>query len=1751
MPEFTLESTEPGFGGSTSVLGKLSNMIIAPSNFGASQENWLAVFVTMEQAVGNLMVIEGQVWVEAPPTFEFGQYCAVKDLDTNYYIPEAAVQTLKLPFGVPPECYGAISDDEKRSYNVARIMTVSRLLANRLYGFRLMVVNAPWYVYSQRDGWRMWTYSKAGDGVDGAFETIRFNQQVAVGPNTSFGIYPLATPQANFRVEINDLRPGMPPTEIKFFPIIVQTRMQKAVRILAPAGYMWDFQQYDFRYKARGPGVMESQIVDGVDADLPIAGVPSKPIGEPRNQITINYMSGPWLPGLIYGFVAKISVPIFAPTGSANQFSIEFGYSENQMADRLEGGVFDAPLVKRLIYGGISFTTNIQAQASFITFEFRVISDIPRAGGIVIVGPPNFRFEPMCQPKPEPGYPNLPVDLACLYEVDRATLATIISLVAGGLGFPALQYKFTLSAINPPTQVPTATAGTWSINSYSLVSEKIVLDQKTIIQAYPTNKLMPKARFEMWPKVPCLILTAQEMIDMPQAPRYDCQLRDLQFYPPFGFRDDRPSAASALVISFVLDTDSDGEDEIILRAPVGYYFDTNCQAVLESSRVFDDTQPIGSQDIQPPTEEMITFMSMGFTPWPKQAELRYCQGDFNNAHVMIKQGLKKRTQYAFRIAQLRNPASTPKPNKFTLEYNGESSESFEGITIWAFEDGAIIPTTRAASVRDRESPGDMATVNVVTIQLRPTKDVLQGGMVRVEAPSGFLIRGKVVTTQCQASLRVHPDEMPNISAIPIGTLEALDTPRWAEFFDDDITCRADETPSSRCRLIIGQGKRLKSGVLYLFQLTVWNPQTTDAVGQPWRFVSSTDLTLNYDKTLDSVYLPGFPINSVVRAFAYMTPMSKNANVKQLLDFNMSFPLLVGMGESIQIVAPVTYFFNSPGSNNCPKYLFLEGALRRTQPECGANTITWYLTEESIPMKTAVRFLVQVQNPERTPELNLFQIRHRGSDGEWKSSRMIDGYDIIPEPYDTQIFYQPPVAPCRPSADLVHGTICQATGSSSAILVRIMPTMAADIVGIRGAIGEESFDFSEANLDMNTDTATPPTIYKQSTDELMIRIAVRVPNQANMRIDNILLPETSGEGRWTVTTYNQKLVSPAKGIVAAVYTELPRDSKVDMKAIKVLGYIQTMESSRVSPIYYGALAATIYFELRPDFSWEATDVLRITRPTGYAMQDGTLNAFGVFKVGEHGLDKMRKWATSYENPEYYFAVLDKKVYESTTITFSVKSKLPDIPYQDLNWFFDTYKVMPLTDTDGEVLDTSQAPYPWLGREIELYGTNDGAFIGFPLVGQIPFTVIPSLKTPGAEIQVIVNFGLAAQVQAKDYLVLDVRAPQGFTFDDSCLKESSNLFSRCTGYRNTASLTTVQRTLAGTDIVVRLSATSPGETPIPNMWTLTLFKGKNTNYENWSQKVGYEISEMRASYRGNNQLQTTSTSFFTFTPMRPSPSPIVFMYFYPPANAGYNLNCQDVEALAFKEVGRCESLGLNMPLELRFDNASLIADAAYTVGIGVSNPGGLVLPADNMWGLLLKDFQKQTFDGNLRMPGLLLKSWPVESGLLGWTSPEPRVMSVIVIQIKVHSPMEPGVVKTMEIQAPNGIMFSEDPASVTVAPKPLPLREANPTQVRGATLVFNLDVTQAIEARSYNLRFEVSNPGSYPTDNTWSFRVMKDIEIEYVHVFAGYVSGQQSPFEVFTGPGVVGGARPRRGVVCAALLATVPFFVPFALLSEGGL
>eukprot|EP00434_Breviolum_minutum_P017959 symbB.v1.2.015837.t1/scaffold1189.1/size132999/2 len=1423
--------------------------------------------------------------------------------------------TSPLPTGVLIPCVGAPTSVNELTFNRAKLSTTGRLLRQTFYGFQVQVKNAASYLRTQLNAWRLWTYVKTtANGVDGSYETARVNERVPAGVDTSWGMYRQSMPAPNFGVSFSTSRPttgSVPPADITVLPIIASFATTQAIRVTAPAGYEWDFEQVDFRYQAPGVGVNPLNVVEGAEADIPISGKPARPNSEPKNVLTMDYMQLAWTPGTIYGFACKIRIPMVPPTGSANQFTIEFGYNQDNEINRLEAGTAAAPTVQRLINGAITYTTSIIALAVDITFSVRTITNIPEGGGLVIIGPPNFLFSTFCQPKPATNYPELPYDSTCLYAPIGATGEPKIEVIAGPTGVPAKYYQFSLAAVNPPQAVPLSEAGQWTFLSYSLISENIILDQNTTVPGYAVARPMVSADLVMWSKVDCTFITLEERAIDATLPETFCDFEHWQFYPPRGYRDDRPNRPTQLIFKMQLNANVEATGTLTVRAPVGYVFDAECRVVTTpSSRIFNDSAVTGDLPRVPenvPLDPALTHTigppekrtyAQRYDPWPTGVGTDSCLGRDNEARITFEAGLELFKTYLFRLAVLRNPPVTPEYNYFLLEYNGEASLPFLGVNIWAFMNTSILPTTTAAS------RADYLTNNEVTIQLRPVNVVPFGGHVRVTAPSGF-----TVPTDCVMSLSVHESEMPNISSYPAGTARAQ-VLQWAEFLPSDLVCQGDQTPSSRGRLLLIQNnKYMRAQTLYVLTLKVVNPQTTSAVPEDWHVQSYQDLTVN--QIIDESYIPGFVVNTAVQSFAYLKPESTNALVKQRLDFNMSFPETVAIGDQLQIVAPVSYLFSEPGDRRCPQYVFLDGAMTKTVPTCSANIISWVLMDESIPALSPVRFMVQVQNPPRTPTINLFQVRQLDANGTRKSSRMLEGYEIVPE-------LAPSILPCRIDVNLVTGLACEGTGSFSTAVITFTATRSAELVSIQAKVDLESFDFTNARFGDGVDG--PMTVYGRSMTMVVVEMMVHNGVGSEITIHNIKNPMTPGMSTWAVTTYTKGAVAGAPvtttlmplvtctSIGGACGTfppaEARRDEGLDLPGPAVLGYIRVDQNSFINPIYYGVPNALVTFELRGETSAEVNDVLVVRRPPGYSLTEGTLRALRSVSFGENGLDFMRKWSTDFANPEDFYAVLTQPVPASTTIRFQLGVASPALAEKVMNWYFKTWRVLPLVDEDGVVVDASMPAYPWLGRNITATGTSDGAFAGFLLVGQVPFSVVPSLQTPGAEIKLTINLGVADGVEAQESVRMEVLAPAGFVFADSCRYGGSPIFSKCTGFQNQATLVTARPRLRGSDITVDLRVRNPGLTPTPNYFYLSLFQDESTQYVRWSQYLSYEIMGMGVVYKGNNQLGEAASGYFTFTPVRPSPAAVVYIVVTPPPSAGFRVLCTGISPLGFILMPNCE-------------------------------------------------------------------------------------------------------------------------------------------------------------------------------------------------------------------------------------------------------
>lgn len=707
---------------------------------------------------------------------------------------------------------------------------------------------------------------------------------------------------------------------------------------------------------------------------------------------------------------------------------------------------------------------------------------------------------------------------------------------------------------------------------------------------------------------------------------------------------------------------------------------------------------------------------------------------------------------------------------------------------------------------------------------------------------------------------------------------------------------------------------------------------------------------------------------------------------------------------------------------------------------------------------------------------------------------------------------PPVHPCRADSNVITQRACTATDSFATIGVTFTPIREAAYVQVQGHINGHYFSFLESSV--LVDTGVDATIIAKTEHFFLLKSALKSGIVKSFGVDRVQNPPVAGISLWSVTTY---VPIPEE---QAIPTQADRaDEKLDQPEFEVLRYNDVLPSTAVSPPYYKILGATVRFEVKLGRTIEIGDIITLTRPSNYTiLENPKIQSYqnGV-QIGEAGLDLFRRFNKegSWENPETYYFEMASRIPENQLFSFIFKVNLPTVPEMQRNWFIRSFKLLPVLDEDGKIVDDGQVPYPWLNRNLKETSTNDGAFQGFHLIGKIPFNIVPERQTPGARVVLTLIFGLEAQIVSDNHdgLILVVFAPSGFRFEASCRQGTSTQFRQCIGINNQARLTAATKRLVGTNIQVGLIGYNPTETPEFNRWQLELYKDvpiETKQFSNKSEWDGYEIRPMEVMYRGNNQLAESATSFFSFTPVRQL-TKRGFIEITPPEGLGYHLNCKGVKMVSLPKAPLCISEEPDRPLRLELLNTTLKEGKTYTFGVGVTNPGAPPPTPENKWGVMLLDVDMNAIDGNMKVDGIKLNSIPLRVVEMGWTNAEPQQVARIKIKIIVLHPIRAETIEQIRIISPEGVMYS-DPLGFSVGPDQLPLAENLAVTLEGNKMNIKIDKRKGISPGGYNLHFQVQNPTNLPSDNTWTVVATKGRQEVLTHMIAGYSFGQKSETEV---------------------------------------
>ena len=606
-----------------------------------------------------------------------------------------------------------------------------------------------------------------------------------------------------------------------------------------------------------------------------------------------------------------------------------------------------------LTLSGLTYQSTIAGYSTnTICLGVTTTLNIPRAGGLVLKGPPGFVFSSLCTPKPATGSAELPYDSYCRSSVGVINSIPTVIITAGPSGISANTYTFCLSVTNPPDSTPSGVSpGTWTMHSYSVVSLGNDIEPGASISSFAISNAMISGGLVQQPR---------NRACFGQTPAVTCTLQELSYWT--ANRNDRPAANNQVILTLTLASNSVSSSSLQVRAPQGYVFPTQCAVVTDAAKVFNATNTDG-----------IVNPLFTYTEWAPSALLGACTGNGNIARIPIAGGLLAGQSYVFRIGVV-NPSTKPVYNLWTVTVASQESLPSIGFPIWLFNAVKLTPSDRSVSSLST------FTYNTLTFLFTALNSVSPGGFLTVAGPAGFQI-----PTSCNAGLTTG---VSNVTISCAGTLQA----------------------SNQATVTLTGSAALIGGNAYLLKLVVINPQTVGAA-QSWTLQSyEPPLSL-----LDTSVISGFAVNLIVPSFEIISYNSSFGGDAVNLVFTTTFGQTLNTGDRIVLNAPIGFVLHLLGTNVCTNYRLLpiNGVpgpivLSNNQPTCAANALTLYILNGAVAANTQISFQVSSVNPAVSPVVNSFSIQHINSQDVILESRVIAGYPINPQMTQVSILPSNPI-----------------------------------------------------------------------------------------------------------------------------------------------------------------------------------------------------------------------------------------------------------------------------------------------------------------------------------------------------------------------------------------------------------------------------------------------------------------------------------------------------------------------------------------------------------------------------------------------------------------------------------------------------------------------------------------------------------------------------------------------------------------------
>jgi hypothetical protein len=299
--------------------------------------------------------------------------------------------------------------------------------------------------------------------------------------------------------------------------------------------------------------------------------------------------------------------------------------------------------------------------------------------------------------------------------------------------------------------------------------------------------------------------------------------------------------------------------------------------------------------------------------------------------------------------------------------------------------------------------------------------------------------------------------------------------------------------------------------------------------------------------------------------------------------------------------------------------------------------------------------------------------------------------------------------------------------------------------------------------------------------------------------------------------------------------------------------------------------------------------------------------------------------------------------------------------------------------------------------------------------------------------------------------------------------------------------------------------PLQTPLANMWSLTIYLDDSAVSFGHAETMGFEIIPMNVSYKGNNKLGKESTGYFTFKPNRVVQAGWK-MHITPPVNQGYVVSCWGLRKISLPKLPKCMTVRTSDTLALEIpEGGELQGGFEYTVGVGVTNADRLIVDRVNLWSVVIYDTVGNTQDSNHEVMGLRLGSLHVDVAdrvmLQQQVRAEPGSEVKIRISITVTKDLAAGAVTELRLFPPKSFEIVE---LSTASLSGLPIVE--PMEWDTNVLKVGIKRDAALYRGTYSWRMTVRNPpvAAFITgfDSTWQIKALQDDVTRYEHVMEGY-------------------------------------------------